>query len=286
MVHSTINNHIDTIYAMKKQEESTYRTESGLYNRSTTKIRATTIDAECRRLMAVWCKQLTGFCNFDHHTTSIAINILDRFVAKEPEILSNYNATHEFRLAAMTSLYTSIKTHETSAIDPMTMSKLSKGAFSSQEIEKMEGRILAKLGWRVNAPTAMAFAEIYLQILLPNEQTTTTKRLIQCQIEHATEDCQFLGIDASEIAITATYNAIMVIVGHSSCLGDLQQAINVKFLPFRLKSMLMNHMKRCESGVISSFRTAARPTKKQRLGQLSPRSTRHHLSPRSITMSR
>jgi len=274
---------IDSINAMKKQENSGYRTKTGPYNQSTS---ATTIDAECRRLMIAWCKQLANFCDLGHHTVATAINILDRFVAKEPQVILNDNATHEFQLATMAALYTSVKTHETSALDPITMSKLSKGAFSPQEIEEMEVRILTKLGWRVNTPTAMAFAEMYLKILLPNDQMTTKTKLVQCQIEHAMEDSRFLGIDASEIAFTATYNAIMVTVGRSSHLGNLQRAINVNFLPFSLENLLMDHMQRSESGTISSLRTSTQPTKKQQSGQLSPRSTRNHLSPRSTTMSR
>jgi len=285
MDYAAINDLVGSINVMKKQEKSAYCTESGLYNRSTTATRrtATTVDAECRRLMIAWCKQLSEFCDFDHHTLAIAINILDRFVAKEPQIISNNNT---FRLAAMASLYTSVKTHETAVLDPMTISRLSKGVFSPQEIEVMEVRILTKLGWRVNSPTAMAFAEMYLQILLPGKQTKTTKTLIQCQLEHTMEDCQFLGIDASEIAFTATYNAIMVTFGHSSRLEDMQQAINMNFLPFRLENMLMDQMQRSESGAISSFRIATRPTKKQQSGQLSPMLTPNHLSPRSITMTR
>jgi len=281
----TNNDLIDTINAMRKQESSGYRTKSGLYKRSTTIRKAMTIDAECRRLMVAWCKQLGEVCNYDHHTVAIAINILDRFAAKEPQIISSDNAIHEYKLATMASFYTSVKTHEVLALDPMTMSKLSKGAFSPEDIEEMELRILTKLGWRVNAPTAMAFAEIYLNILLPSEKRTTAKKLTQCQIEHAMDNCQFLGIDASEIAFTATYNAIKVTVGHASHLESLQKSINVNFLPFLMKTMLIHHMQRSELSTLSSLRIVTQPTKNQQSGQSSPRSRHHHLSPRSITMS-
>jgi len=277
---------VDTINAMKKQEKSGYCTESGLYDQITTTTKARTIDAECRRLMVVWLRQLAEF-DFSHCTIAIAINMLDRFVAKEPQILSSHSAAYEFKLVAMTSLYISIKVHEALDVDPMTISELSKGQFSPQEIEEMEARILSKLDWRVDPPTVMDFAEVYLQILLPNEQKTTIKKLIHCQLEHTMEDCQFLGIDASEIAFTATYNAIMVTVDHFPHLEEMQQAINVNFLPFELKEMLMDHMRRSESGLIFSFRPTARPIKMQRSGQLSVLSTfQRPLSPPSIKMSR
>mmetsp|Transcript_32164 Transcript_32164/g.36571 ORF Transcript_32164/g.36571 Transcript_32164/m.36571 type:complete len:309 (+) Transcript_32164:86-1012(+) len=280
---------LDIINAMKRQEKSGYRTRSELYNN-----RSIDNTIEIRRLMVLWCKQLTDLCKFNHQTMAIAINILDRFVAKEPAILLNRdknNAAHhhcrDFRLAAVSSLYTSIKAHEISAIDPKTMSKLSQDVFSSKEIEEMESRILTKLGWRVNTPTAMAFAEIYLQmILIPTDDKTKTiiKKLIQCQIEYAMEDCRFLGIDASEIAFIAIYNALMATFGHASYLGNLQQDIDVNSSSFYLENILMDHMQRSESATIFSLKiTTTEPTKKkQRFEQKSPSSfTRHHLSPRS-----
>jgi len=286
------NDLIETINAMIKQEKAAYRTQSGLYDKSTTTVEENSIDGECRRLMIEWFRQIAEFCNFDHQTIAIAINILDRFVAKETQILLSYNAAQEFQLAAMASLYTSTKIHENVVLDPMTVSNLSNGQFSSLEIEKMESRILTKLDWRVNTPTATAFSEIYLQLLLPNEQTatnTTAKKLIQCQIEQAMEDCQFLGIEASEIAFTATYNAIIITFGHCSCIKEIQQATNINFLPFQLEEILMDRMRHSESGLVSSCsKITARPAKKQKQssGNLSPRSTLQHLSPRSITMRR
>jgi len=280
-----INDLIDTINVMKKQEKSGYRTKSGLYNHPRLSKKATTIDAECRRLMVAWCKQLAEHCDYNHHTVAIAMNILDRFVAEEPQIISSNNAIHEFKLATMASLYTSIKTHEILAIDPRTISKLTKGVFSSAEIEEMEMRILSKLGWRVNTPTAMAFGEKYIDILLPSALRKIARKLVLCQIEHAMENCQFLGTDASEIAFTATYNAIIVTTGRTSQLESLQTSINIKFLPFLMKTMLMHHLQSSEPDMISSLKIITQPTKKQQSGQSSSKSSHRHLSPRSITMA-
>mmetsp|Transcript_32380 Transcript_32380/g.35889 ORF Transcript_32380/g.35889 Transcript_32380/m.35889 type:complete len:293 (+) Transcript_32380:54-932(+) len=286
------NDIIETINAMIKQEKAAYRTQSGLYDKSTTTVEENSIDGECRRLMIQWFRQLAELCDFDHQTIAIAINILDRFVEKETQILPSQNAAQKFQLAAMASLYTSIKIHEDSALDPMTVSKLSKGQFSSHEIEEMESRILTKLDWRVNTPTAMAFSDMYLQLLLQSKKLASNmiiKRLVQCQVEQAMEDCQFLGIEASEIAFTATYNAVMITFGHCSCIKEIQQATNINSLPFQLEEMLMDHVRHSESGLVSSCsKTTARPTKKQQQssGNLSPRSTLQHLSPRSITMGR
>jgi len=286
------NDIIETINAMIKQEKAAYRTQSGLYDKSTSTNNKIFIDRECRRLMITWFKQLADLCDFDHNTIAIAINILDRFVEKETQILPSQNAAQKFQLAAMASLYTSIKIHEDSALDPMTVSKLSKGQFSSHEIEEMESRILTKLDWRVNTPTAMAFSDMYLQLLLQSKKLASNmiiKRLVQCQVEQAMEDCQFLGIEASEIAFTATCNAITIMFGNCPNIEETQQAISLNSLPSQLEEILMDHVRHSESGLISSYsRTTAQPAKKQQQSseQLSPRSIRQHLPPRSITMSR
>mmetsp|Transcript_36041 Transcript_36041/g.39834 ORF Transcript_36041/g.39834 Transcript_36041/m.39834 type:complete len:284 (+) Transcript_36041:102-953(+) len=278
---------IGTINAMKEQEKSVYRTECGLYTRSKG---TSTVYAHCRRIIIACFKHFAKLCNFGHNTVAIAVNTLDRFVAKEPRIISSDDYILEFKLVAMTSLYTSVKVHEGLALDSTTISRLSNYAFSSKQIEVMETIILKKLGWRINAPTAMSFAEMYLLILLPpNEQTTTSiRRLIQCQIEHTMEDCQFLGIDASEIAFTAVYNAIMVTYFNQSsrCRQNMQQAINVNFLPFKLENILMNCMVRSESRTILSLRISATQTIKgmRKYRKLLPKSVRYHLSPRSVTI--
>jgi len=277
MNHVSVSNVIDTINAMKKQEQSGYNTQNGIYHRTTRRSSVTAIDAECRRSVVSWFKQIANFLNLNHHTIAIAINTLDRFVAKEPQILSNDNAGYEFRLAAMASLYTSIKINEPAAIDPTGISKLSKGAFSPQDVEKMETRILSKLGWRVNPPTAMAFAEMYLQLLIPNNQATTVKKQIQCQLEHAMEDCRFLGYFASEIAFTATQNAFMLMLDYSPYLENLQNALDLNTLPFHLEKLLINHIENNESSPTLLYRATAPASKEQQTGRSSPKTTRHHL---------
>jgi len=299
--NTAASDRIATINAMKRQENSSYRTKSGLYDHKLqwpgkTKVK---IDGECRRLMIRWFKQLAEFCDMNHHTVAMAANTLDRFVEKEPDMIWNENASHDFQLAALASLYTTIKTQEPLAFDPETMAKLCKGSVSVQEIEEMEFNILKKLGWRVNAPTAMTFAEMYIEILSPSENyerlELVYKKLIQCQLERTLEDSRFLGESASEIALTATYNAITATAIDDnnifSCrLADLQEEIDVDFLPLNLRRIMMSHMLTSESDTISSFKASSLQStakkQEQQFGWLSgsPIYTSH--SPRSIIMSR
>jgi len=298
---------IENIKAMKKQENSSYLTKNGLYDHNYTRQEETTImiNRECRKLMIAWFKQLGQFCEMNHNTIAMAVNTLDRFIEKERHIISNDNASHDFQLAGLACFYTTVKTQELVALDLDTMSKLCQDSISTQEIKEMELKILTKLGWRVNAPTAISFADIYLKILFPSSQQSNRSRfrtLIQCQLEYAMEDAHFLGISASEIAFTATYNAITVIATaaspYYSRLAALQKSIIVPFLPHKLRSNLMDHMRHSESDIIYSLRkdfsSSAIYTENQQEQQQQEKfewlsdnnSVCSYHSPRSIVMSR
>mmetsp|Transcript_13897 Transcript_13897/g.20514 ORF Transcript_13897/g.20514 Transcript_13897/m.20514 type:complete len:283 (+) Transcript_13897:50-898(+) len=281
MDHAT-NDTVEVLNVMMRQETSNYLTQSRLYDQSTT------IDGECRRLMVAWCIQVSDFCQFDQNTFCVAINILDRFMAKQRHILNENNA--QFQLVAMACLYTAVKTNEPMALDPATMSRLSKGAFSAKQIEDMEYNILETIGWLVNVPTALSFADIFLK-LLPSGSTNKVQekfilKLIKHQIIYAIQDSRFLGMPASEIAFTAAYNATMMTVGNLTCqkaYRSLQQSIKTNLLPLSLESVLM--LQAQNSGILADFIPIA-PQRAQRRKSSSKSSAQSHLSPRCVTMSR
>lgn len=280
MDHST-NDTVDTLNAMMQQESLSYLTESGLYDKSTA------IDGECRKLMVSWCIQVADFCQFDPNTICTALNILDRFVAKQRHILDENN--EQFQLAAMASLYTAVKTNEPMALDPATMSKLSKGAFSAKQIEEMEFKIMQTIGWRINTPTALSFADMFFK-LLPSDLTSKTQqklifKLIQHQILHAVEDSRFLGMPASEIAFTAAYNATMLTLGKASLVAyrNLQQSINVNLLPLKLESTLMFQAQ--NSGILADFIHLIPSQRAPRRKSSTKSLEQNHLSPRCVTIS-
>jgi hypothetical protein len=61
-----------------------------------------------------------------------------------------------------------VKIHEPEAMDPDTVSTLSRGTYSAHDIENMELQILKALEWRVNPPTSVSFAR-QLLALLPDD---------------------------------------------------------------------------------------------------------------------
>ena len=146
---------IETLIAMKTQEASAYVTATGLYD-------DTPVDALCRLLMVNWSNSVADFCKYSRDTVAISIHNMDRYFAKQPLGLHD---KRKFQLIAMACLYMAIKVNEPEAIDPSTVSRLSKGVYSDVEIEIAEREIITALQWRVNPPTAVAFAEQYLKLL-------------------------------------------------------------------------------------------------------------------------
>jgi len=229
----------EIIDVMKRQEKADYITKSGIYDQSTA------IDGYYRRLMITWCKVITETCDYDDRTVAIAINILDRFVAKQPKILNDDTANNKYQLAAMTCLYITVKIHEKTVLDLPTMEKLSRGSFSSDKFKEMELEILTTLNWRVNPPTAFSFSDMYLE-LLPASMMDQSKRkiirkLVKHQINYTIEDCRFLGMASSELAFAATYNATMVTIDQNTRLKaykEVQRVVNISILPFQLEREL------------------------------------------------
>mmetsp|Transcript_18414 Transcript_18414/g.27820 ORF Transcript_18414/g.27820 Transcript_18414/m.27820 type:complete len:279 (-) Transcript_18414:39-875(-) len=266
---------VDMLNAMLQQESSHYLTESCIYDQP-----QNAIDGDCRRSMVQWCMQVADFCQYDKNTLCMAINTLDRFVAMRPSIVQDDN--DEYQLAAMACLYTAVKTNENIALDPESMSKLSKGKFGGRLIEDMELNILMTLKWRVNMPTALSFADMFLQLFLSDvaeEQRTLLCQLIQDQIMCAAQEPHFLGISASQLALTAVRNAVKLVT------GSIPSSVPVALqMPVQLQEALFNQIQNSAvstPAIVVQSKEEASSTKVS-----SATESQQHLSPRCITMSR
>lgn len=196
---------VATLQAMRSQE-SAYQTRH--YLRESTNY-FDHVDIECRTKMTGWCYQVVDFCKFDKETASIATNYLDRFLASDTGSVALLDR-NVYQLAAMTCLYTSVKIHEPEAMSPDLLSKLSHGAHSPEEIEKMEASILTALQWRLNPPTSLAFARTLLS-LIPDMDSSTYDMIyavVRLQTELAAKDYSFINTRASTIGFCSLMNAI------------------------------------------------------------------------------
>lgn len=183
------------------------------------------IDNDCRKKMIDWCYEIVDYCHFQHETIEIAISNLDRYVMTNigSEALSN---RWIYQLSAMTSLYTAIKMYEPQAIDSLTVSKLSRGTYTKQQIETMELQMLKALTWNVNPPTSLEFVRQILALLpthiIDNTMKETIYDVTKFQIELALQDgsSKFQSTKKSILALTSLINSL-------ESLGIIDFSVNI-----------------------------------------------------------
>jgi Cyclin, N-terminal domain/Cyclin, C-terminal domain len=170
-----------------------------------------------RSKMVGWQYQVADFCSFNRETVAIATSYFDRFLSKDTaaEALSN---TDLFQLAAMTCFYTAAKIHEPESFEPWMLSKMSRGLYTAEQVEKMELVILKAIGWRMNPPTALSFVREFLDILpesyISEEKRAAVYDLCKFQTELCVRIYEFV---PSTIAMAALMNSLESLgMDHSS----------------------------------------------------------------------
>lgn len=222
---------VDTLAAMCQQESTSYKCEDYLHCRAQSPVSIldqvllrntpTTMTPEdvqvCinnRSKMASWCMTLMDACDLNRETVSIAMSYLDRFLATEAgaECIED-SAT--FQLACMTALYSAIKIHEEKAISPEVLSTISRGFYTTADMEQMEWKMLNALQWRVNVPTPLAFCRQYVALLPATTMDEVTKEqllsLCAVQTDLCVADYNFVTVQPSSIGFAALVNAMDVL---------------------------------------------------------------------------
>jgi hypothetical protein len=171
-------------------------------------------DASCRRAMFHWMVQVTDFFpDMKRETVAFAVDYLDRFLQTQTKDASQARINRKiFQLAAMTCFYTAVKIHEEAAISPKFLEDLSQKAYSVQDVETMEVRILNALQWRLNTPTAMTFLRLYLDLIPPTMLKKSTRAkaaaIAQIQVEASVGEYRYVTGNNSSIAFGALMNAL------------------------------------------------------------------------------
>jgi hypothetical protein len=218
------------INAMISQEKQAYRIPDYLENLPGKSAIGHPVDAEARLLIAKWCIQLASVSQYSKETAAIAMSCLDRLVATSTgyDILLSRST---FQKAALTCLYTAVKVHEERALTPDTISKLSRGKHSKEQIEQMERISLKAIDWRVNPPTAMSFIRNYLELLpgLGLSLRRVIMELTECQIEYSILDYDFCRIRPSYIAFASLLNALDTVCGDTTLSSMFQNMVSHTF---------------------------------------------------------
>lgn len=172
---------------------------------------AGSIDEICRSKMAYWIYHVVDSTKLRRDTAGQAMSILDRFLGTSSrrawEVM---RSRREFQLCAITALYIAAKIGEPYLMDAKTMSRLSRGMHTVEEITEMEIDVLCGLRWRVNCPSPYEMASHILE-LLPASAGPAAERIYShsnFQTELATFDPLFVPLYRSTIAIAAVLNSL------------------------------------------------------------------------------
>jgi len=225
---------LDTLHAMRRQEEAGYAVPANFLNQqqqeqhdpavSGAPLGPLNVDPECRSKMASWCYQVVDFCKFRRETVEIAMNFLDRYLTT-PAGMAALVDRKAYQLAAMTSLYTAVKIHEPEAMDPKLVSNLSRGTYSPEQIETMEASLLAALQWKLNPPTALSFARLFLD-LIPSDMLNegirqTAYEITKYQTELSVSEYEMVGVRSSTIALCSLMNSFESVNMDAKVLGQI-----------------------------------------------------------------
>eukprot|EP00531_Pseudo-nitzschia_arenysensis_P018678 CAMPEP_0116149198 /NCGR_PEP_ID=MMETSP0329-20121206/18795_1 /TAXON_ID=697910 /ORGANISM="Pseudo-nitzschia arenysensis, Strain B593" /LENGTH=333 /DNA_ID=CAMNT_0003645447 /DNA_START=223 /DNA_END=1224 /DNA_ORIENTATION=- len=233
------------------------------------------VDAVCRSVMAKWCSSLCHFCRYDRRMVESVMSCVDRYVATKrgSRILLSRD---DYQLAVMASLYLVAKIQQTQALEPESVAKLSRGKYNKADIETMELDILCSLEWYVNPPTAMSFAQEFMEqfefvpenyednsddssATTASTASTTEDRimdLVRFQIEEATGDYELSCLTRpSHVAFGAFSNALQSLNIDGENLSAMQtlknklQMIDEEFI----SSSLLRLISSGESNELSSL---------------------------------
>jgi len=120
------------------------------------------VDTYSRQKMCEWSYKIVDHFNGNRELVQIAQNYLDRFVQKFHFDCSS------FKLAAITCLYLAIKIHNHKPISCESLTYLSNGEFTAQDITETEDLILKTLDWNLHPPTASWFCTSFHCSLPPS----------------------------------------------------------------------------------------------------------------------
>jgi len=208
------------------------------------------IDEQWRCRMVEWCYTVSDHFHLNRDTVAITMNTFDRFmssITSEDALYHDPKSVMYYQLVVMVCLYISVKVHEPMAIEPKTVSLMSKGLYTEEDILNMEQIILNTIQWRFNPPTPMSFVHSFLSIIKmstgselidSSESKTKILELTEQQIELGLTDYLFVGSYASCMALAALSNSIRAI--HKSASPSSSSIKKIKLLQSTVSDIITN----------------------------------------------
>lgn len=166
------------------------------------------VDVLCRNQMCQWINSIVDFCKCDRSSVASAMSLLDRFLNVSPWALKDRKT---FQLAAMTSIYLSLKVNEVNGLGLDSMVAMSKNTFSMEQFEAMERSMVEACQWYLNPPTANQMGHWLAQWASQQDSRLPIDALldlINMQVENAVYDYYLIAAAPSLVSIAALLNAM------------------------------------------------------------------------------
>mmetsp|Transcript_20091 Transcript_20091/g.29816 ORF Transcript_20091/g.29816 Transcript_20091/m.29816 type:complete len:335 (+) Transcript_20091:331-1335(+) len=213
---NSLDNVVDRVMAMRRQEEGPYLYESYLLENEDAQV-----NVSWREKITHWSYNVVDHFGLSREVVAISLNLFDRFLATRGNTCNGNMAL----LTSLSTLHLAIKLHDTKKIRISTLASLSRGQFGPKHIEEMEWVILNALQWKLHPPTAYSFI-FYFLLFLPKEASSLVQREIFELSRYFTElamcDSVLVKTKASTIAFASVLNVIQDI-GYKSLSAGLKE---------------------------------------------------------------
>jgi len=225
---------IDRINAMKRQEMAFYLYHMYLQPSRTRQCEDDRLEFYAwREKICHWSYSVIDHFDLSRHTVAISLDLFDRFLATKGNKCKGSCAL----LISLTTLYIAVKINESKKIKLSTLTHLSRGQFDSQDIEKMEVKILKALSWLVHPPTVVDFIHQILKLLPVQIRQPVRYKIFELSrytAELSVCDPFFIEYPPSMIAFAAILNVLKYEIDFDSCpahyrdrfLSDLYENLN------------------------------------------------------------
>ncbi|XP_069619895.1 cyclin-G1 [Ranitomeya imitator] len=163
---------------------------------------------------------LTQFFGFSTETFSLAVNILDRFLAKmkvQPKYLG---------CVGLTCLYLAVKSTEEERNVPLAtdLIRISQYKFTVCDMIRMEKIVLEKLGWKVKTTTAHHLLQVYHSLVVENLSSERQKLFSMEHLEANLKACHCrLGFSKAKPSMLAL--SILAVEMQDQKLHELSEVI-------------------------------------------------------------
>ena len=162
-----------------------------------------------REKVTQWCYDVVDHLNESRSIVYVAMNILDRFTAKQTAdtVLSD----RMFELASLSALFLAVRISGSGNLRLSQLLGMSRSSFTSKDIIDMGTKMIKSLSWNFRLVTPLEFVKAMCALLPSSVPKTTQQEILDAAsylVEISVCDWGFASQRASHTALAAVLNAL------------------------------------------------------------------------------